>query len=250
MSRFFIPSENISENRIIINGSDVNHIKNVLRYKKGNKIEVSDSSGNVYSCEIEVIGDTVIELSVLEKKTSESELSVKITLFQGMPKGDKMDMIVQKTVELGVAEIVPVNMERTIVKLDKKKAEARTERWNKISESAAKQSGRGIIPKVYIPVSFKEALKMCSGMDMTILPYENADGMSKSAELIKKAAEQKKVAVFIGPEGGFSSEEVEEAEAQGAKIVTLGRRILRTETAGLTVLSLLMFENEVINDKN
>ncbi len=247
MSRFFIPSENISENRIIINGSDVNHIKNVLRYKKGNKIDVSDSSGNLYSCIIEDIGEEVVELSILEKKKSESELSVKIMLFQGMPKGDKMDLIVQKTVELGVSEIIPVNMERSIVKLDKKKALTRTERWNKISESAAKQSGRGIIPKVHTPVSFKDALELCRDMDMIVIPYENADGIRGAEKIIKEAAKQTKTAVFIGPEGGFSAEEIEVAERYGAKMITLGKRILRTETAGLTVLSLLMFENEVIN---
>lgn len=244
MSRFFVPSENISEDSIIINGSDVNHIRNVLRRREGDSVSVSDSSGTEYLCTIRKISDSEIFLDITDKMQSDTELGMDIVLFQGLPKKDKMEFIIQKAVELGVTEIYPVINERTVVKLDAKKAAQKTERWNKISEAAAKQSGRMIIPEVHTPVSFEQAVRIAEKLEYTMIPYENAEGMAYSAQCVSDAVKAEAVGVFIGPEGGFSKQEVDRAEAVGAKVISLGKRILRTETAGLAVLSVLMFEKE------
>ena len=249
MARFFVPSENINDNTIVINGTDVNHIKNVLRYRVGDTLNISDSSGTEYVCTITLFNDDYIELSIEDKLACDTELGLKLVLFQGLPKKDKMELIIQKAVELGVTEIYPVNNERSIVKLDDKKSSHKAERWNKISEAAAKQSGRMIVPIVHEPVSYNEALKIAEELDYVMVPYENADGIVYSAECISKAVKTKSVGVFIGPEGGFAASEIEKAEAIGARVISLGKRILRTETAGLTVFSVIMFEKEKLNEK-
>lgn len=248
MARFFVPSENINDNSIIINGTDVNHIKNVLRYRIGDTLNISDSSGTEYVCTITSLSDDYIELGIDEKLACDTELGLKLVLFQGLPKKDKMEFIIQKAVELGVTEIYPVNNERSVVKLDDKKSSQKAERWNKISEAAAKQSGRMIVPVVHEPVSYNEALSIAGELDYVMIPYENAEGVSYSAECISEAVKTNSVGVFIGPEGGFAASEIEKAEAIGAKVISLGKRILRTETAGLTVFSVLMFEKEKLND--
>lgn len=250
MSGFFVPSGNINGDEVIIDGSDVNHIKNVLRKKAGDEIMVNDSAGTNYRCRIENISDRKIVLQVLSSESSAAELPVRISLFQGLPKADKMELIIQKAVELGVFDIYPVINERCVVKLDDKKATSKVERWNKISESAAKQSGRGIIPEIHMPINFSDALLLAENEKMNIiLPYENADGMKYAMETVKNALKTEKTAVFIGPEGGFGSDEIELAKKKGAKIISLGHRILRTETAGLFLLSVLGFEIECdIND--
>ena len=173
-----------------------------------------------------------------------SELPAKITLFQGLPKGDKVEYIIQKAVELGVYRIVLVDTKRTVVKLDEKKASKKMERYNAIALSAAKQAKRSIIPKVEGVLSLKEALKDAQELDEILIPYENAEGISYAREVVKNLKEKESIGVFIGPEGGFAEEEVEKAKEQGAKCITLGKRILRTETAALTALSILMFELE------
>ena len=173
-----------------------------------------------------------------------AELETGITLFQGFPKADKMEWIIQKTVELGVTRIVPVMTKRTVFKLDAKKAGKKTERYQAIALAAAKQSGRGIIPEVTAPVTWKEALAMAKELDMNMIPYEEAEGVAYSKEVFASIKGKKSLGIFIGPEGGFARDEVETAVAMGAKMVTLGHRILRTETAGMAVMSIIMFELE------
>lgn len=245
MHRFYVSNEQIGDDKISIYGQDVNHIKNVLRLSKGEKIAICNGQGQDFYCIIETVSSDCIEAIIESSEDTETELDLKMYLFQGLPKKDKMELIIQKAVELGVHEIVPVVTSRTIVKIDNPAKEAKKlERWQAIAESAAKQSGRGIIPKVHNVVNFNEALVMTEDLDTAIIPYEKADGIEASRTLISNAAHSGSVGVFIGPEGGFDDSEINKAMSKGIMPVTLGRRILRTETAGLTTLSLLMFEAE------
>lgn len=241
MYRFFAEDEINSGQDIIISGEDYNHIKNVLRMKPGEQVLVSDGNDREYLCSIREMTGNQIILSIEDILGESRELPAKITLFQGLPKGDKMEQIIQKAVELGVYEIVPVAMKRSVVKLDSKKAAKKTERWNSIALSAAKQSKRGIIPKVSSVVSFKEAVSQASLMDGFLLPYENAAGMEEARRRMNSMKGKKSIAIMIGPEGGFEESEIDLAKQEGAGILSLGKRILRTETAGMTVLSILMF---------
>jgi len=248
MYHFYTDKANISEKTISIFGEDVNHIKNVLRMKEGEEIIICDSEGTDYHSKIVSLGKDEVVAEILDSGISEAELPFRVHLFQGLPKKDKMEMIIQKSVELGVHEIIPVMTRRVIVKLDdKKKEESKIKRWQAISESAAKQSGRGIIPQISGCISFKEALSKAQKMDKILIPYENADsspiGMKASRELLQNITEGSDVAVFIGPEGGFEPEEVEEAIRSGASAISLGKRILRTETAGMMLLSVIGFIN-------
>ena len=244
MHQFFVEPENIQGNKIVITGEDVNHIKNVLRMKVGDEIAVSNGAdGKEYRCGIVSISEEVLcELRFV--KEDGVELPSKITLFQGLPKADKMELIVQKAVELGVYEIVPVSMGRCIVKLDEKKQKSKISRWQGIAESAAKQSKRRIVPQVTSVMSMKEACKYASEMDIVLVPYELAEDMPKTRELIEAIKPGQKIGFFIGPEGGFEEMEIALAMEAGAKPITLGKRILRTETAGFTVLSILMYHLE------
>ena len=244
MPRFYIDKSICvnADRSINITGKDVNHIKNVLRLKPGESVTISDGEGTDYLCHITSLSSEMVTCDIVDIVKNASELKCMITLFQGMPKSDKLELIIQKAVELGACEIVPVMTKRTIVKLDDKKAGKRIERYNAIAKSAAEQSGRGIIPVVKDFMSFKEALQYAASLDMNIIPYEEAKGMEYSREVIKSIKAVKSLGIFIGPEGGFAKEEVEAAEAMGAKCITLGNRILRTETAGLTTLSIIMFE--------
>lgn len=244
MYRFFIEDGISSGSEIRISGSDYNHIKNVLRMKKGEEVLISDGKDREYLCAIAEFTEEEVVLDIVDIMGTSRELPTKITLFQGLPKGDKMEQIIQKTVELGVTEIVPVAMKRCVVKLDAKKAGKKVERWNGIALSAAKQSKRGIIPEVKDVVSYQEAVKMASSMDGFLVPYENAEGIEGARKLVASMKGKKSIAVFIGPEGGFEDSEIELALANGASTLTLGKRILRTETAGMTMLSILMFELE------
>lgn len=244
MYRFFINPEQTLDESITITGNDVNHIKNVLRMKIGEEIQISDGQDREYYCIIDAIEQERIIAKIVDIEGSTSELSTKVTLFQGLPKSDKMELIIQKAVELGVYEIVPVATKRSVVKLDDKKATKKIERWNMIAQSAAKQSKRSIIPKVSNVMSFSQALTYASELEMNIIPYENADGIDKSREIIKSIKGKKSLGIFIGPEGGFEEKEVEKATGIGTNIVTLGKRILRTETAGMAVMSIIMFEIE------
>lgn len=246
MYRFFVKPEQLNGDSVWIEGEDYNHIRNVLRMKIGEEILLCDEGDKEYLCEISGydLENEKVEVKVTDIFGNARELATKITLFQGYPKGDKLESIVQKAVELGVYEVVPVMMKRCVVKLDDKKAEKKVERMNTIALSAAKQSKRGVIPKVSKVMSVAQACEYAKDMDFIILPYENADGMSYAKKIIEEAARKKHVGIFIGPEGGFEPKEVEQIEAIGGKIISLGHRILRTETAGMVILSLLMFESE------
>ena len=242
MHRFYVENFSGNGNTIDITGSDVNHIKNVLRLKDGDEIIVGDGAGNDYTCSIESIEKDRVTAVISDVTRNAAELETKIILFQGMPKSDKLELIIQKAVELGVYEIVPVITKRTVVKIENNKAEKKLERYNAIAASAAKQSGRGVIPRVMPFMSFPEALSYAEGLDMNIIPYENAEGMDYARSVIKDIKSRKTLGIFIGPEGGFAKEEAEDAVTMGAKCISLGGRILRTETAGLAVLSIIMFE--------
>lgn len=244
MYRFFVEQEACKGSAIRITGNDWNHMKHVLRLKCGETVAVSDGSEREYICEIEAYTEEAAQLRVIDILDSNAELPTAITLYQGFPKGDKMELIIQKAVELGAARIVPVMMQRSVVKLDAKKAEKRVERYNAIARSAAKQSKRSVIPVVAPVMNWKEALEDARQLDMVLLPYEDAAGMVYARKLIQQAASKPSLGIIIGPEGGFEAAEVEAAKEAGAECLTLGHRILRTETAGMTALSLLMFEIE------
>ena len=244
MHHFFVTPQQISGDKIRIEGGDVNHMKNVLRMKLHEKAEISDGKSRTYLCEVEAYEEDVAVLHILEEMEADTEPASKLYLFQGLPKSDKMELIVQKAVELGVYQVIPVAMKRSVVRLDDKKAAKKADRWNSIAESAAKQAGRNRIPEVTMPLSYKEALKMAEELDVILLPYELAGGMEATREVIRQIKSGQSVGIFIGPEGGFEPEEVDAAVSMGAKVITLGRRILRTETAGLATLAVLMFELE------
>ncbi|MCR5420438.1 MAG: 16S rRNA (uracil(1498)-N(3))-methyltransferase [Lachnospiraceae bacterium] len=244
MYQFFTDSGNICGKDIYITGQDVNHIKNVLRMRIGEEVSVvTQTEDKEYRCEIEAFEEDRVHLKLRFVKEENVELPNRIYLFQGLAKSDKLELIIQKAVELGVYEIIPVKMKRCVVKYDGKKEEAKVLRYNAISEAAAKQSKRRIIPRVSPVMTFGEAIKYCEAMDIKLLPYELADmkAMDKTREILKNIEKGSSIAVFIGPEGGFDDTEVDKAVEAGFEVITLGRRILRTETAGMTVLSWLVF---------
>ena len=246
MHRFFVDTRQIDpiRNQIIIINEDVKHISKVLRLRKEDIVEICDGANTEYVCKIQSVEKNNIILSIMEKKQSIREPPIKAVLYQGIPKGNKMDLIVQKTVELGITEILPVEMKRTVVQFsgDKDK-QNKMERWQKIALEAAKQSKRGIVPTVHSPVGFDEALGHSKRNQLNIMPYENED--KKSFGDVTKSLNRDnidRIGIWIGPEGGLDEKEVAEATENGIYIVTLGPRILRTETAGLAMLSLIMYE--------
>lgn len=239
MHRFFAEPGQIGEKEIVITGADVNHIRNVLRMRADEEVLIADGQGAEYRCNLTELGENEVRAQILWKLDGNAELASAITLFQGLPKSDKMDLIVQKCVELGVDRIVPVSTKRAVVKLDAKKEQTRLKRWNTISESAAKQSGRGVIPEVSGVMSFGKALEEAKKLDVLLIPYERAEHMAETRRVMGEIRPGQSVGIFIGPEGGFEESEVEEAVAAGAKAITLGKRILRTETAGLAVMAML-----------
>lgn len=245
MYQFFVEPSQIQDKKVIITGSDVNHMKNVLRMKPGEEIAVKNGvDGKEYRCGIEEFAQDQVICSLRFVREEGVELPSKIYLFQGMPKADKMELIIQKAVELGAFEIIPVAAKRCVVKLDEKKAQAKVNRWQGIAQAAAKQCKRGIIPDVRKPMTMKEAVIYAREMDIKLIPYELAEDMAHTKKIIEAIRPGESVAVFIGPEGGFEESEVAEALTAGIEPVTLGKRILRTETAGLTVLSWLMYHLE------
>ena len=245
MYQFFVEPHQIQGNRIIIEGNDVNHIKNVLRMKPGEEIAVSNGvDGKEYRCGITALEEDRILCELRFIKEDGVELSSQVYLFQGLPKADKMEMIIQKCVELGVHAVIPVATKRCVVKLDDKKAKSKIGRWQGIAEAAAKQSKRRIVPEVMDVMSFKQALQFVKDFDVKVIPYELAEDMSKTREIIGALKPGQKIAVFIGPEGGFDESEIREALESGVEPITLGKRILRTETAGLTVMSWIMYQLE------
>lgn len=246
MNWFYVEKSQIKDGYIQILGSDVNHIKNVLRMKIGERVAICDGEGTDYYCTLEEVNAKEIIAKIEEMNDTQTELPSKIYLFQGIPKKDKMDFIIQKAVELGVHEVIPVAMKRCVAKIeDHKKEEKRLERWQSIAMSAAKQSGRGVIPKIHSVVKFQEALSIAKKLDAVIVPYELAGDIKNSYDRIKEACFSSTIGIFIGPEGGFDDLEISMAREAGFQEITLGKRILRTETAGMTMLSILMFELEL-----
>ena len=249
MYQFFVQPSQIQGNRVIITGKDVRHIKNVLRMKPGEELSVKNGRDDrEYRCGIEELGEDEIICQLRFIKEEGLELPSKIYLFQGLPKGDKMEFILQKAVELGVYEVIPVASKRAVVKLDEKKAKTKIQRWQGIAEAAAKQSKRGIIPQVHDVMSFAQAADYSRRARVRLIPYElaeeNGQGMEKTKAIISSLKPGEDVAIFIGPEGGFDQEEIETAIAGGLIPITLGKRILRTETAGMAVLAILMYHLE------
>lgn len=245
MYQFFVEPSQIQDRKIIITGNDVNHIKNVLRMKPGEEIAVSNGiDGREYRCGIEEFAEDTVVCTLRFIKEEGVELPSHIYLFQALPKADKMELIVQKAVELGAYEIIPVAAKRCVVKLDEKKAANKVNRWQGIAEAAAKQSKRGVIPVVHTPVTFQEAVNLARDMDVRLIPYELAEDMTHTRALIEAIKPGQRIAVFIGPEGGFEESEIQTALSAGIEPITLGKRILRTETAGFTVLSWLMYRLE------
>ena len=208
MYHFFAEHENIHDSYIDIDGSDVNHIKNVLRFKEGDKLLISSGDNVDYECSIASMSDEYIRADILSKDEQGKELPSRIILFQGLPKADKMELIIQKAVELGAYSVVPVAMKRSVVKLDAKKAKAKVERWNGIALSAAKQSKRSIQPEVTEVMTFKQALEYAGKLDKLLLPYECAEGMEHTKKLIQSIKPGLSVGIFIGPEGGFDPDEI------------------------------------------
>ncbi len=243
MYRFYIGQGQIEGDVVHINGPDVNHIKNVLRLERGDWVVACDGEGTDRVCRVQAFLPDQVDLSVEKVQESGTELDTRITLFQGIPKKDKMEWIIQKTVELGVYEIVPVMMRRCVVRLSgDRKIQARTERWRAIAEAAAKQCDRGIVPEVHSPVTMQQAINMASALGYNMIPYELQDGMEASRRIVEQACQSPEVGIFIGPEGGLEKEEVEQAVRIGAEPLSLGKRILRTETAGMALISRMMFQ--------
>ena len=245
MPRFFIKTEQIRDNEIIIIGEDVKHIKNVLRKQTGDSLEIcNQQTGITYKCQISDLQEDKILTNIIDKIDSE-ENKIKVDIYQGLPKADKMELIIQKSIELGVNAIIPVEMKRCVVKLDAKSENKKIERWQKIAESAAKQSGRNFVPEIRNIVKIEEIAKLTNTYDSIIVCYENEKENYIKNELIKlKNKEEAKIAVVIGPEGGLEEKDVEYLKQNGASVVTLGNRILRTETVALNLLSIIMYELE------
>ena len=241
MYQFFVDDAQVHEHEIVIEGSDVNHIRNVLRMKIDERIRISNMSGKAYFCHITLITEDMVVAEIDSEDDNGTELGNRITLFQGLPKGDKMELIIQKAEELGVYKIVPVSMKNCVVKLDEKKAAKKVERWQAIAESAAKQSKRTIIPLIDKPVPYKLALEKAGKLDVTLVPYENERGMDATRQIMGQIKKGQSIGIVIGPEGGFTPEEIKLADDNDMHRISLGRRILRTETAGLATLAMLVF---------
>ncbi|MDD6479376.1 MAG: 16S rRNA (uracil(1498)-N(3))-methyltransferase [Oscillospiraceae bacterium] len=244
MHNFFVDESQRQDSRYIITGADYNHIINVLRMNIGDSFLVS-TKGQSDLCEIEAFDGESVTASIIEENYQNTELSLKIYLFQGLPKGDKMEFIIQKSVELGVYAIIPTEMNRCVVKLDEKKKKSKVLRWQAISESAAKQSKRNYIPKVLDVLSYKQALKKAEELDLLIVPYENAEGMVATKRVLEDLKNCKSVGILIGSEGGFDDSEIELVKEMGGKVISLGKRILRTETAAITTVAMCMLNTEI-----
>lgn len=247
MHNFFVESTSRHGNCYIIGGNDYNHIKNVLRMSEGDTFLVS-SEGKCDLCILKAFEGESVIAEITEEDFQNTELPVKIYLFQGLPKSDKMELIIQKAVELGVYAVIPVEMNRCVVKLDDKKKKSKTARWQAISESAAKQSKRTVIPTVYDAMPYKSAVIMAAELDMFIVPYESKNGMNDTVKALKDAVNCKSIGIIIGPEGGFEENEIALALNAGGVTVSLGKRILRTETAAITAVSMCMLNIEMNSD--
>lgn len=242
MDRFFVEKKNVNleNNTCLIEGEDVKHISKVLRCRVGENLEICDNDNNEYICEITNIDKSQVELNILEKVDIKRESNLKIKVYQGLPKGPKMEMILQKLTEVGVDEIILVETKRTVVKVDNKKEDKKLERWERIIYEAAKQSKRGKIPRLRGVLSFKEALADMKENDFNIAPYENEK--TKSIKQAIKSLDINNIGIFVGPEGGFEDTEIQAIEEIGGQSVSLGPRILRTETASLVASSIVLYE--------
>lgn len=248
MYQFFVSDDQIGEDVIRVTGSDVNHMKNVLRMKPGERVRISNQSGRDFLCSVEALAEHEVLLHIEKKDIPGTELPAKIYLFQGIPKGDRMETVIEKAVELGVYEIIPVAMKYCVVKLDEKKAEKKVARWQEIARSAAKQSKRSIIPNIHPVMSFQEAAAYARMYDKRLVPYENEEGMAATAKVFEELAGVGSISVFIGPEGGYAEEEIH-ALREDSQVISLGKRILRTDTASITMLSMLMIYLEMAQFK-
>lgn len=242
MYQFFIDDSQVMDGEVLIKGSDVNHIKNVLRMKPGEKVRVSTENGKNYFCCITELREESVRAEIVEELTEGTELPNKIYLFQGLPKSDKMELIIQKAVELGAYQIVPVAMKNCVVKLDAKKAENKVKRWQEIAKSAAKQSKRSLIPTIEMPLRYEDAISLAVQLDVVLVPYENERGMEATRSVVEGIRPGQSIGIFIGPEGGFAEDEIALAKSHDMALLSLGRRILRTETAGLAMLSILTYQ--------
>lgn len=250
MFNFFIEEGNRHNNRYLISGADYNHIRNVLRMKTGDEFLVSEN--NVSNlCRIESFEGECIVAEIIEERFQDTSLPIKIFLFQGLPKSDKLELIIQKAVELGVDEIIPVEMNRCVVKLDEKKKKNKKERWQAIAESAAKQSKRTAVPTVHNVMTYKQALEKASELDVFMVPYECKDEMISTVNALSTIKKGMSVGILIGPEGGFELNEIDAAVKAGGLTVSLGKRILRTETAAITSVGMCMLYAEMnLNGEN
>ena len=242
MFNFFTENPKIN-GEFTLTGTDYNHIKNALRMKVGEEFLVSNQ-GESHLCKLARYENESVVCQIIAENYQDTRLPIEIYLFQGLPKSDKLELIIQKAVELGVKEIIPVQMERSVAKIECNKIKAKTERYQAIAESAAKQCKRAFIPTVCAPLSFKQELEKAKELDLLLIPYENEQGIKSTINALAKIQKGFKVGVLIGPEGGFSDSEIELAKTVGASI-SLGKRILRTETASITALSMLMLHAEM-----
>lgn len=243
MQKFFVNENQINNEHIAITNNDFNHIKNVLRYETGKKLEISVKENSIsYFCEIVEINKDNVICKIIEQIQDSNESNIHITVYQGLPKSDKMELIIQKCTELGVKEFTPVEMNRCVVKLKENDKQKKVERWNKIAEVAAKQCGRDVVPKVNNVINVKQLINEISNYDLFIVAYEN-ENQKYLKEIIKiNNLNNSKIGIVIGPEGGFEEKEVIELKNAGANIISLGKRILRTETVALVLTSILMYE--------
>ena len=244
MYNFFVTNENKKDNCYFITGDDYNHIKNVLRMGAGEQFLVS-CDGVSDLCELESIESNTIVAKIIKENYQNTNLPINIHVFQGLPKSDKLELIIQKAVELGVTSVTPVSMKRSIVKIDDKKKKSKVERWQAIAIAAAKQSKRTRVPQVCDIVSFKEMLNTAKDLDLLLVPYECAEGMKATKDALKQIKSGMSVGIIIGPEGGFEEVEIDAAINAGGKIISLGSRILRTETAAITAMSMCMLYSEM-----
>lgn len=244
MYNFFVDKSNVNNTTAVISGNDFNHIKNVLRMRVGDEFLIS-VDGVSSLCKLSAFENDSVIAEIIAENYLDTKLPIEIYLFQGLPKSDKMELIIQKAVELGVSKIIPVEMKRCVVKLDGKNKVSKVSRWQLIAESAAKQSKRNEIPRVLDVLTYNQALEMAKELDLFIVPYENKNGMQSTLSALKEIKKGYKVGVLIGPEGGFEDSEAKLSESFGGKLISLGKRILRAETASITALSMLMLYAEM-----
>lgn len=244
MYNFFVDDSARVGDRFLISGKDHNHIRNVLRMQVGDTFLVS-CGGTGSLCRLARMDEDTVEAEIVEEDCRNTELPVRFYLFQGLPKGDKLELIIQKAVELGAAGIVPVEMSRCVVKLDDKKKKARRERWQSIAESAAKQSKRSVIPEVSDVLTYQRAVERAAELDLFLVPYENERGMAATREALERIRPGMSVGILIGPEGGFEDGEMELARRAGGTVISLGQRILRAETAAVTAVAMGMLHVEM-----